>query len=111
MNSTIFGQLTHGNVEMLVLGLLSRSPLHGYAIRNTLQDLSYGLISPSFGRLYPLLSGMEQKGFVTSKEINSPTGRKVRQYSITNAGSAELDILRGLWNRFSSATDAILGKQ
>jgi DNA-binding PadR family transcriptional regulator len=110
MTSDVFGQLTHGHAEILVLGVLSRGPLHGYAIRKDISKRSHGLLSPSFGGLYPLLQRLEKKHLISGKNVKSATGRVVRQYRLTLAGVREVAARRDLWRRFYRASNAILGK-
>jgi PadR family transcriptional regulator PadR len=42
------------------------------------------------GSLYPALTRLQARGWVTSKWGTSPTGRKVRYYTITAAGRRQL---------------------
>jgi DNA-binding PadR family transcriptional regulator len=51
-------------LEMAILGLLKRQPMHGYDLRKRLRS-DFGLLSSlSFGSLYPALARLEQDGAV-----------------------------------------------
>lgn len=68
--------MLHGNAETLVLALLARQPQHGYQIRKELATRSQHYFQVAFGRLYPLLAAMEQRGLVTSRLLKAGKSRK-----------------------------------
>ena len=102
-------QMLHGHLTVLILALLDRTPLHGYALRQKLPDLTGGRITTTFGRLYPLLADLEKRGFVTRSNKTVGEARIQTIYTITSTGRKELDLLRFKWERFSTAMHAILG--
>ena len=59
--------------------------MHGYEMMKALEEKSGGFYTPSPGSIYPTLQMLEDRGFVTSKDVE---GKKV--YSITDAGRALL---------------------
>lgn len=108
MDSDVFRQLLHGNADMLVMKVLDEEPMHGYAVRKTLWERSNGLLSLSFGRLYPLLHSLEEKELIRGKDVRRGEVRVVRQYRLTAAGRKELRLRRMVWKQFSSAIGAIM---
>ncbi len=98
--------MLHGNAETLVLALLAWQPQHGYQIRKELAARSQHYFQFAFGRLYPLLAAMEQRGLVTSRLEKS--GRARRNFTITGKGLAELRLRKQKWHQFSAAMDRIL---
>lgn len=74
-----------GDVKYALLELLQERPMHGYEIMKTLEERSGGFYAPSAGTIYPTLQMLEDRGWVTSSEVE---GKKV--YSITEAGKAAL---------------------
>lgn len=98
--------MLHGNAETLVLALLARQPQHGYQIRKELAVRSRHYFQFAFGRLYPLLAEMEQRGLVTSRLVKS--GRARRIFTLTAKGLAELRLRKQKWHKFSEAMDRIL---
>src|SRR5689334_13287 len=47
-----------GALEMMILQILRRGPLHGYALAQQIQQASDGLLSIGEGSLYPALQRM-----------------------------------------------------
>lgn len=75
-----------GDMKFALLGLLQERPMHGYEMIKALEERSGGFYSPSPGSIYPTLQMLEDRGFVTVKEVE---GKKV--YSITDDGKVLLD--------------------
>ncbi len=75
-----------GDVKFALLDLLRERPMYGYEMIKALEEKSGGFYTPSPGSIYPTLQMLEERGFVTSEEVES---KKV--YSITEAGRALLE--------------------
>ncbi len=78
----VFGR---GDMKFALLELLQEHPMHGYEMIKALEEKSGGFYSPSPGSIYPTLQMLEDRGFVTVKEVE---GKKV--YHITDAGKTLL---------------------
>jgi DNA-binding PadR family transcriptional regulator len=74
-----------GDVKFALLGLLQERPMHGYEMMKALEEKSGGFYTPSAGSIYPTLQMLEDRGFVTSNDVE---GKKV--YTITDEGRALL---------------------
>jgi DNA-binding PadR family transcriptional regulator len=75
----------------LILGLLATQPMTGYAIRRHVKDAPGGVITTSYGTLYPMLHKMQKEGAVEMEE-QPQKGRPVKKlYRITPAGELELN--------------------
>ena len=74
-----------GDIKYALLELLQERPMHGYEMMKALEEKSGGFYTPSAGSIYPTLQMLEDRGFVTSKDVD---GKKV--YSITDAGRGML---------------------
>jgi DNA-binding PadR family transcriptional regulator len=72
-------------MKFALLSLLQERPMHGYEMMKALEEKSGGFYSPSAGSVYPTLQMLEDRGLVTSQEVE---GKKV--YNITDAGRASL---------------------
>jgi transcriptional regulator len=83
-------ELLKGTLDMLILQTLTAQPLHGYAIAQQIEQLSNDTLTIEQGSLYPALERLQNKGWVTSKWGQSPTGRRARYYTITSAGRRQL---------------------
>ena len=101
-------QLLHGNVEALVLKVLSGGSLHVYGIKKMLYDCSDGYLGLAEGRLYPLLKQLESRGLVCGRKAISSTGRVVREYNLTQAGSSYLDARIRAWGIFARKINKII---
>jgi PadR family transcriptional regulator PadR len=80
-----------GALEMMVLQLLRRSPLHGYALAQQIKQNSGDLLQVEEGSLYPALQRMLKAGAVAAEWGISPRNRRVRIYRITPAGRKRLE--------------------
>jgi DNA-binding PadR family transcriptional regulator len=75
--------------ELTILGQLMRHPAHGYLITKIINDIIGPYAKFSNGRLYPLLSKLEQSGLITlytGTASVSQSDRQSRSYCITDAG-------------------------
>lgn len=79
-----------GALEMMVLHLLRREPLHGYAIGSRIKTASDDLLQIEEGSLYPALQRMLKAGWVEAEWGVSSQNRRVRIYKITAAGKKQL---------------------
>jgi DNA-binding PadR family transcriptional regulator len=79
--------LDPGDLQLMILQLLSEKPSYGYELIKSIEERLAGGYSPSPGVVYPTLTMLGERGFAQAVE---PTegGRKV--YAITDAGKAEL---------------------
>ena len=100
--------LPPGTLMMLVLRVLSRQPLHGYAIAQTIRQLSREELSVEEGSLYPALQKLLVKGWVKAAWRESESGRQVREYRITASGRKQLDAEMTEYRRTASAIDVLL---
>jgi PadR family transcriptional regulator PadR len=76
---------------MLVLRVLTRQPLHGYAIAQRIHQLSAEELRVEEGSLYPALQKLLLKGWVKAAWRESESGRQVREYRITASGRRQLE--------------------
>jgi PadR family transcriptional regulator, regulatory protein PadR len=100
--------LPPGTLMMVVLRVLSRQPLHGYAIAQTIRQRSGDELSVEEGSLYPALQKLLIKGWVKGSWRESDSGRQVREYRITASGRRQLEEEMAEYRRMSSAIDILL---
>ena len=100
--------LPPGTLMMLVLRVLTRQPLHGYAIAQTIRQLSREELSVEEGSLYPALQKLLVKGWVKAAWRESDSGRQVREYRITPSGKRQFEEEVAEYRRMSNAIDALL---
>ena len=95
--------LLPGTLEMLILQTLTRKSLHGYAIVQSIQQVSEDLLKIEEGSLYPALQRLLREGWVAGEWGVSARNRRVRTYRITPAGRKQLQ------QEVSSFERALLG--
>ena len=92
--------LASGDLQLLILLLLSEKPRHGYEIIKAVEEHSSGVYTPSPGMVYPALTYLEEMSYATA----SSEGTK-KLFSITEEGSAYLTKNRGMadeiWSRLA----------
>jgi transcriptional regulator len=97
--STNSGEVPHGTLDLLVLKTLQTlGPLHGYAIARRIEQVS-GAARLSQGAVYPALIRLEQHGWIRTEWGVSETNRRVKFYSLTKAGTRQLDVEVNRWRR------------
>jgi transcriptional regulator len=83
----------HGTLDLLILKTLdTMGPLHGYAIARRIEQMAESLARLSQGSIYPATIRLEQQGLISAKWGKSETGRKVKFYSLTKAGTKQLHV-------------------
>jgi len=100
--------LPPGTLMMLVLRLLTRQPLHGYAIAQRIHQLSADELRVEEGSLYPALQKLLVKGWVKAAWRESESGRQVREYRITASGRRQLDAEMAEYRRTAHAIGVLL---
>ena len=100
--------LPPGTLMMLVLRLLSREPLHGYAIAQRIHQLSAEQLRVEEGSLYPALQKLLVKGWVKAAWRESESGRQVREYRLTASGRRQLEAEVTEYRRTASAIGLLL---
>lgn len=100
-------ELRKGTNAPMVLALLQRESLHGYALIERLLLKTGGALEWKEGTLYPLLHQMEGKGWIQS-EWQVAEGRRRKVYSITDRGRRELVKQREEWTALQAAIGRVL---
>lgn len=112
MKLSIDGEMVKGYSELIVLSLIRRlGPVHGYALRAEMRDLSYQIFHLSWGRMYPLLRNLEKRGLLTSRIHPAGEVRTQRRFSITKAGEEYLQHRIQKWEMFSEALNAMIHRK
>ena len=80
-----------GALEMMILQVLRRGPMHGYALAQVIKRTSDELLQIEEGSLYPALQRMLKAGWVAAEWGVSARNRQVRIYKILPAGRKQLE--------------------
>jgi DNA-binding PadR family transcriptional regulator len=97
-----------GQLDLLLLAVISRGPIHGYAIIDALRVRSSGAFDLPEGTVYPALYRMERAGLLKSR-AKTVEGRSRRLYELTAAGREAIQERRRSWQRLASGMTAVLG--
>jgi len=76
-------------IKHAILGLLHYGDMHGYRIKNHLENNFGHMWTVNFGQIYPALKQMHEEGLVNMKEVGVKDAPDRKQYSITGAGRRE----------------------
>lgn len=96
-----------GHLDGMILSVVEREPLHGYAVMEALQERSGGVLDLPTGTLYPALRRLERAGYLRS-DWSTVGGRKRRTYRLTAAGKRMLATERTEWQSFSALVNGVL---
>ncbi|MBL8812179.1 MAG: helix-turn-helix transcriptional regulator [Planctomycetaceae bacterium] len=98
---------TNGVPELLILQILSRQSLHGYAIVARIREITDEALQFGEGSIYPILHRLESDGKIVASEAEV-NGRNRMVYRITKPGVAQLEASIQNWNRICSAIQLAL---
>ena len=97
-----------GTLELMILTILAREPLHGYGISQRLATLSHDNFQVNPGSLFPSLYRLEQDGKLKAEWRPSENNRNAKYYALTAAGRKHLEHHKRRWNRISFAITSVL---
>jgi transcriptional regulator len=100
--------LLPGTLDLLILRVLTRDPLHGYAIAERLKVVSQDVLQVGESSLYPALQRLLVRGWVTAEWGASENNRRARFYTVTAAGRKRLAAERAEFERIASAIARVL---
>lgn len=89
--------LVAASATPLILSVLLGGESYGYDIIRQVRAASNDQLDWSEGMVYPALRRLEQKGLLTSRWVDSPTGPKRKYYSITKRGRTALTGEHDAW--------------
>jgi len=84
--------LLPGTLDMLILKTLTRTPLHGYGIAQSIKRISDHVLTVEEGSLYPALQRLLLQGWVKAEWKRTETNRRARFYTLTAAGRKQLGL-------------------
>ena len=92
--------LASGDLQLIILRLLSEKPCHGYEIIKAVEEHSSGVYTPSPGMVYPALTYLEEMGYA----VAAAEGTK-KLFTITGEGTEYLSKHRvaadDIWNQLA----------
>jgi PadR family transcriptional regulator PadR len=100
--------LPQGTLDLLILQVVARGPIHGYAIAQHIQMLSKEALQVQQGSLYPALHRLENKSFLVAEWGPTETGREAKFYRLTARGRTHLKAETESWERLTEVVALIL---
>jgi PadR family transcriptional regulator PadR len=100
--------IPQGTLDLLILTILSRGPMHGYGISKRLAQLTEDTFQVNPGSLFPALYALERDGKLRAEHRPSENNRKARYYRLTAAGRRQLEREEQRWDRVTVAISRVL---
>jgi PadR family transcriptional regulator, regulatory protein PadR len=100
--------IPQGTLDLMILTILSREPMHGYGISQRLAVLSHDQFQVNPGSLFPSLYRLEQDGKLKAEWQATENNRRAKYYRLTAAGKKQLEQQREKWSRVSFAVASVL---
>lgn len=106
---TTKADVPYGTLDLLILKTLdSMGPMHGYRVARRLEQVSGNLLRMNQGSVYPALVRLEQNGWISTSWGISETNRRVKIYSLTRGGRAQLRAEIERWRLANELVDRFL---
>ncbi|HEX3702137.1 MAG TPA: PadR family transcriptional regulator [Vicinamibacterales bacterium] len=100
--------IPQGTLDLMILTILVREPMHGYGISQRLAVLSHDQFHVNPGSLFPSLYRLEQDGKLKAEWRATANNRRAKYYRLTASGRRQLERHRARWNRVSFAVTSVL---
>ncbi|HEY4303665.1 MAG TPA: PadR family transcriptional regulator [Gemmatimonadaceae bacterium] len=100
--------LLQGTLDFLVLKTLSWGPRHGYAVARWIEQATDDALRIEEGSLYPALYRMEKRGWIDAAWGTSEIGQRIKVYSLTTKGRAQLRTEAAQWTQFTAAVAKLM---
>jgi PadR family transcriptional regulator PadR len=100
--------IPQGTLDLMILTILAREPLHGYGISQRLTVLSQDQFRVNPGSLFPSLYRLEQDGKLKAEWRETENNRRAKYYRLTASGKRQLEQQRERWTRVQFAITSVL---
>ena len=100
--------IPQGTLDLMILTILRREPLHGYGIAQKLAALSHDHFQVNPGSLFPSLYRLEQDGKLKAEWRPTENNRNAKFYSLTRRGRSRLRVEHDNWRRYAAAVFSAL---
>src|SRR6186997_1622338 len=97
-----------GTLDLMILTILAREPMHGYGISQRLAALSHDNFQVNPGSLFPSLYRLEQDGKLKAEWRPTENNRNAKYYRLTAAGRRQMEAHRKRYDRVSLAVANVL---
>ena len=100
--------LLPGTLDLLILRVVSRKPMHGNGMAQRLKGLSGDVLQVGESSLYPALQRLLLNGYLDAEWGPSENNRRARYYTITKAGRKQLASERQEFDEIGAAIRQVL---
>jgi transcriptional regulator len=101
-------EVPQGTLELMILTIVAREPMHGYGITQRLMTLSGNRFHVNPGSLFPSLYRLEQDGKLSADWRPTENNRTAKYYKLTAAGRKQLEASRQRYDRVTLAVASVL---
>lgn len=101
-------ELLQGTLDMLILKVLQREPMHGFGIAEKIMRLSEESLKVGEGSLYPALYRLAERGWIDSEWGQSENNRRAKYYRLTATGKRQLAQEAASWDDMCSAIARVM---
>jgi PadR family transcriptional regulator, regulatory protein PadR len=105
--SDVSKDLVAASSKIIILSILTREENYGYQILMTIKLLTEGGWNWYEGFLYPVLHKMERDKLISSRWVETDSGRKRKYYKITKKGLGALEKEKVEWKLVDSVLHKI----
>src|SRR5437773_7527567 len=101
MNAVDTLDIPQGTLDLMILTILAREPMHGYGISQRFAALSHEHFHVNPGSLFPSLYRLEQDGKLKAEWRPTENNSLAKYYRLKPSGRRQLDRDRERWKRVS----------
>src|SRR5262249_25820896 len=100
--------IPQGTLDLMILTILAREPMHGYGVSQRLAVLSRDRFRINPGSLFPSLYRREEDVKLKAEWRATENNRRAKYYRLTASGRRQLEHQRERWNQVSFAVASVL---
>jgi PadR family transcriptional regulator, regulatory protein PadR len=102
--------LLQGTLDLLILRTLECGPLHGVGIADRIEQVTKGVFVVGPGSLFPALHRLAEKGWIDGEWSEGDAKRRVKTYTLTTTGRAQLSEEKRNWKKVFTAMNQVLAE-
>lgn len=104
-------ELLQGTLDLLILRTLECGPLHGVGISDRIEQVTRGVFLVGPGSLFPALHRLAEKGWIEGEWSEHEGKRRVKTYTLTTSGRAQLTEEKRNWKKVLTAMNRVLAEE
>jgi PadR family transcriptional regulator, regulatory protein PadR len=104
-------EILQGTLDLLILRTLEVGKLHGVGIADRIEQVTRGVFVVGPGSLFPALHRLAEKGWIQGEWTESESKRRVKTYTLTAAGRAQLSEEKRNWKTVFTAMNRVLAEE